>query len=107
MPKQQKDFLALYSRDCLSCHHLIDGALPKARRCHLTHGNRACPAGEVRIIITGKLLKYANDLVRARAEQDLDAEVRILQAIGKESEDSRKTFYRLLDQAMAKSPAKS
>lgn len=94
---QPKDFLSLYSRDCLSCHLLVDGAPTKPRRCSFQHGNKSCPASEVKIIVTGRLRAQATALVKARAEQDLDAEVRILQAIGKESEDARKTFYQLLD----------
>lgn len=103
MQKPQKEYLSLYSRDCLSCHHLVDGAAVKARRCHFERGNKSCPASEVKIVITGRLRAQATALAKARAEQDLDAEVRILQAIGKESDDARKTFYQLLDKLTVKS----
>jgi len=98
MRNQPKDFLSLYSRDCLSCHMLVDGAPAKARRCSFQNGNKSCPASEVKIIVTGRLRAQAVALVKARADQDLDAEIRILRSIGKESEDARKTFYKLLDQ---------
>lgn len=97
MQKTPKEYLSLYSRDCLSCHHLVDGAATKNRRCHFSHGNKSCPAIEIKIMVTGRLRAQATALVKARAEQDLDAEVRILQAIGKESEDARKTFYQMLE----------
>ncbi len=102
MQKPKKEYLSLYSKDCLSCHLLIDGMPVKPRRCSYEHGNKSCPASEVAIIITGRLRARATALLQARANQNAAEEARILQAVSKESEAAQKTFYQLLDRISSK-----
>lgn len=99
---EQLDYLSIYSKDCLGCGHFID-SLPKTNKsCLFSKGNKECPASEITIVITGHLKSMAKNLVAARANKDPKAESAILSKIAKEPEDTKATFYLLLEQAERK-----
>lgn len=97
-----KEVFALYSRECLSCGHLVSGLPEKPKPCHFSKGNSDCPASEVVITMTKRLKVMAAELKKARREHDAAAESRILAHIAKESDANKHTFYRLLSKPTSK-----
>lgn len=91
-----KEVFALYSRECLSCGHLVSGLPERAKPCHYDKGNTDCPASEVVITMTKRLKVMVTNLKKARREHDAAAEAAILAKVAKETQANQQTFYRLL-----------
>ncbi|MGE8453873.1 hypothetical protein D3C87_1251980 [compost metagenome] len=79
------DYLEVYSRKCLRCSHLVEGAKQAYEECHRLQGNEDCPAPEVRIVVTGKAARAARLIMKAREDRDPAREAKILQSMADES----------------------
>ena len=88
-----KDYLGLYSTNCLNCSHLVEAGKVEYDKCYYkTSSNKQCPASEVRIVITGKALRYAEKVLKARADRNITREAVLLSLVAKESEAFRSKF---------------
>jgi len=76
-----KDVLALYSRKCKRCGHLDPEETKKFTSCHYSRGNIECPAQEVQIAVVGEAKRLAASLKKAKAEDNLRLEIRILEYV--------------------------
>ncbi len=79
------EYLEVYSRKCLRCSHLVEGAKQTYEECHYLQGNEDCPASEVRIVVTGKAARAARLIMKAREERNPAREAQILQEMANES----------------------
>lgn len=93
----KRDHLALYSSNCKICKALDASERKTFRKCHYTAGNRHCPASEVRIVIVGQAYRMAEQVLRARAVRDAEAESKILTAVATHDPDFRERFYHALE----------
>lgn len=91
-----KEYLELYSDNCLQCSHLIEGAPKTFNKCHYTAGNKDCPASEIRIITTGRVRRAAALIKQARADKDPEREAEILQKVSSESPGFLHLLYELI-----------
>lgn len=82
---EELEHLEVYSRKCLRCSHLVEGAKQTYEECHHLHGNEDCPASEVRIVVTGKAARAARLIMKAREDRDPAREAKILQSMAGES----------------------
>lgn len=93
----EKDFLALYSNNCISCKSLVEGAAKTFKKCHYKQGNTECPAAEVKIIVVGKALAYARKVTAARNRRDTGEEAKLLSYVATQSAGFKSRFYDALN----------
>lgn len=96
MEQNVVDCLVTYSKRCLNCSHLVDGAEKKYSKCHFTKGNVDCPAQSVRIITDGKTRQYQRRLDAAQQEKDAKAVASIWAEINNESPAVRQRLFEVL-----------
>ncbi len=95
-------YFALYKTDCLKCSHLIKSKeaglkLRAFASCHHSKGNSHCPAQEVKIVITGKAIYYAERVSKARQERDTEKEAKLLSIVSTQDEAFKSKFYSHLE----------
>lgn len=95
--RAEPDYLALYSKNCLKCAHLVEGMTKTFEKCHFKNGNNMCPASDLRITITGKIRQYLKRLRAARKKQDAKTEAAIWAEISEESRAFQTRMYNLLN----------
>ena len=93
----KRDHLALYSSNCKICKALDASERKVFRKCHFSAGNKHCPASEVRIVIVGQAYRMAEQVLRARATRDAEAESKILTEVATRDADFRERFYHALE----------
>lgn len=86
------EYLALYSSKCKSCGHLDPGEEKKYSKCHHSNGNKECPALEVRVVVVGEAKRLAEALKKARAKNDMEKEIQILQKVATRSAAFQQKF---------------
>lgn len=92
-----KEYLGLYSVACLTCKSLVENGTVKNKDCHYTQGNTQCPAAEIKIVIVGEALDYAQRVLKARDKRLAKTEARLMQFVGKQSAAFRTKFYEYLE----------
>lgn len=96
-PKQQKEYFALYSADCMTCSHLSETGTTAHVGCHFSKGNTECPAAEVRFVVVGEALEYAKRVLAARDKRLPKREARLMRHVGQQSKAFRSKFYQALE----------
>jgi len=93
------DYLSLYSENCDKCSHLRpDKQGAKAFvRCHISRGNKYCPASEVRIVVVGKAYRMAEQVRLARERRDAATEAKIMAQVAQCHEAVQSKFYDALE----------
>lgn len=95
--KKRKVFFALYSSDCITCKHLSETGTVAHVKCHHTKGNKQCPAAEVRFVIVGEALEYAQRVIAARDKRHAKTEANLMRYVGKQSDAFKSKFYDALE----------
>ena len=90
-------YLALYSKDCLTCASFVEGATQRHMRCHHSRGNTECPASEVKITFAGRTKRWAALVQAARSRRDAKREADIMARVEKLSPAERSRFYDFLE----------
>ncbi len=90
--------LAFYSSNCKRCHHL-DPQEKRRYKCHHINGNvnKHCPAQEIVIVIVGKAMLYASQVLAARDRRDASTEAKILDLVAKQTDSFKERFYFALE----------
>lgn len=96
MLDESRECVVLYSEKCFRCSHLVDGAPKTYNKCHFSSGNVNCPASAVRIITSGKILKYVARMEKAQAEKDAPVVAAIWAEISAESPEVQRRLFDVL-----------
>jgi hypothetical protein len=86
------DHLALYSRNCKICQYLDPEEKQKFEKCHFNKGNKDCPAKEIQFAIVGMARRASEEFKKAKAEQNITKQRKILEAVEKRSSAFRQKF---------------
>ncbi|BAG41776.1 hypothetical protein [Ralstonia phage phiRSL1] len=97
MQPDKREHLSVYSKLCKSCGHLDPDEPKKYSKCHHSKGNEFCPAAEVQIVVVGRALKYAKQVLAARRQRDAKGEAKILQLVTQQSAAFVERFYAYLE----------
>ena len=97
MATKRLEYFALYSEKCLTCKHLVEIGKVDNRDCHYSKGNTECPASEVRLVIVGEALSYAQQVIEARDKRHAKKEARLMKYVGAQSQAFKSQFYDFLD----------
>ena len=93
-----KEYFALYSADCMQCKHLSPQTGTQVyERCHVSKGNKQCPAAEVQFAVVGEALNYAKQVLKARDKRFARTEARLMRYVGQQSSAFKNQFYKLLE----------
>lgn len=92
-----KEFLALYSGNCVGCKHLYELGTVLHEECHYSNGNTQCPASEVKLVVVGEAVDMARRVLRARDKRQPVREAKIMQSVGTKSDAFKSKFYDALE----------
>lgn len=90
------EYLALYSRNCKRCGALDPEEDRVFEKCHFSKGNKQCPAAEIQFAVVGEAQRFANALLKARRQGDLDRESAILTEVAKRTPAFQHKFKELV-----------
>lgn len=92
-----KEYLALYTKNCLNCSHLVETGKIAYSKCHWTKGNNLCPAKDLAIVIVGKAKRYSDLVKKARSKRDAAKETSLMEFVSKQSAAFQSKFYDYLE----------
>ena len=93
----EREFVALYSADCMTCMHLSETGSRDFQECHFKNGNKQCPASELRFVVVGEALDYARKVLRARDRRHSKREARLMSYVSAQSAAFQSRFYEYLE----------
>lgn len=94
----KKEYLALYSTNCLKCRHLCPDATKKYSKCHHTNGNPDCPASEIQMVVVGRAYRLAASVIQARRKRDASLEAEVMVEVSNGSKAFQDRFYSRLSE---------
>lgn len=90
---EDKEYLALYSENCMTCSHLSEAGTVEHTECYYKNGNKQCPASEVRLVVVGEALTCARRVLRARDQRKPKLEAKVMKYVGTKSPAFQSKFY--------------
>ena len=93
----EREYLALYSANCMTCSHLSEVGTRDFQECHFKNGNKQCPAAEVQLVVVGEALTYARRILRARDKRQSKLEAKLMKYVAGQSAAFQSRFYEYLD----------
>jgi hypothetical protein len=88
-----REFIQIYSLDCLQCTHLVTEPGVDFKECHFSNGNRFCPAQGIGITVVGEAYRLAEQVHAARDRRDAKSEAAIMTKVAKKNDYFRERFY--------------